>query len=296
MPVATNNQQSQEGTIMNQNEISKPNQEDLPGESSLSPQSMLHKKAAIGLALIVLIVLVIIDSTTTQYLPTALESFLGWVGDNPTAGFFGVIIVYFIAAVLFIPGSILTLGSGFIFANALGLGWGVVVGSAAVFIGASAGACASFLLAKYILREWTQKLTGKYPVFEALDVALEENGFRIMCLLRLSPLIPFNALNYIAGVTAITFFNYVIACIGMLPATMLYVFLGASAGSITDSFTSGSDPTLTIIIVVISFIFGVGAVALTSYYAKQKLNTILEERQSDSASNDELNEKSENNV
>jgi len=166
------------------------------------------------------------------------------------------------------------------------------------FFGASIGACASFLLAKYILREWTQKLTEKYPVFEALDVAFEENGFKIMLLLRLSPLVPFNALNYIAGVTAITFFNYVLACIGILPATVLYVFLGASAGSITDSFTSGSDPTLTIIIIIISFVFGVGAVALTSYYVKQKLNTILEERKEADGTNnnDQASEENENNV
>jgi len=186
--------------------------------------------------------------------------------------------VYFIAAVLFIPGSILTLGSGFIFANALGLGWGVVVGSAAVFLGASAGASAAFLLAKYILRDWTQELTKSYVIFEALDVALEENGFKIMLLLRLSPLIPFNVLNYMAGVTSISFLNYVLAFIGMLPATILYVFLGASAGSIADSFSSGTNPTLTIIIIVVSLVFGFGAVGLTSFYAKKKLNTILEER------------------
>merc|ERR1712232_120722 len=136
---------------------------------------------------------------------------------------------------------------GYIFANAFGLGWGVVIGSASVFLGASSGAAASFLLAKYVLRDWVaEALTKKYTIFEALDTAFQENGLRIMTLLRLSPIIPFNAINYIAGITAISFLHYVLAFVGMLPGTILYVFLGASAGSIADAATSGSSPTLTI--------------------------------------------------
>merc|ERR1712183_916884 len=165
----------------------------------------------------------------------------------------------------FIPGSVLTLGSGFIFANTLGLGLGVAVGSAAVFLGASLGASTSFLLAKYVLRDWTEGLTKNYLIFEALDVALAENGFKIMLLLRLSPLIPFNVLNYIAGVTSISFLNYVFAFVGIIPGTILYVFLGASAGSLTDSVSSGTNPTVTIIVIIVSLIFGFGAVGLTSF-------------------------------
>jgi hypothetical protein len=72
--------------------------------------------------------------------------------------------------VLFIPGSILTLGAGFVFANAFGLGLGIVVGTLSVFIGASAGSIVAFLVGRYLLRDWVKGLSKKYAIFEALDV------------------------------------------------------------------------------------------------------------------------------
>jgi uncharacterized membrane protein YdjX (TVP38/TMEM64 family) len=145
-------------------------------------------------------------------------------------------------------------------------------------LGASAGAIASFLLGRFLLRDWVSGLTKKYAIFEALDTAFEEKGFRIMVLLRLSPIIPFNAINYIAGVTAISFWSYMWALFAILPGTILYVFLGASAGSLTDSASSGDNGTLTIIVVVAGVVFGVIAVGVTSYYAKVELNKVVAKR------------------
>merc|ERR1712032_1683874 len=99
-----------------------------------------------------------------------------------------------------------------------------------------------------------------------------------MVLLRLSPIIPFNAINYIAGVTAITFRAYALAMVAILPGTTLYVFLGASAGSLAASATSGGSSTVTIIVIVVGIVFGVAAVGVTSCYAKKELNRIMENR------------------
>jgi uncharacterized membrane protein YdjX (TVP38/TMEM64 family) len=93
-------------------------------------------------------------------------------------------------------------------------------------------------------------------------------------LLRLSPIIPFNAINYVAGVSAISLANYCLALIGILPGTILFIFLGASAGSLTDSAGSGDNKTVTIIVVVVGAFFGIFAVVLTSYYAKKELNRV----------------------
>jgi len=280
--IATNPERSHELSLeQNDNRLDNDDNNENEESTQKSSRFEFYKKLVIGLALVGFIIFVVVDSITTKYFQSAIGTFLEWVGRNPAAGFFGVIVVYFIATVLFIPGSLLTLGAGFIFANAFGLGWGVVVGTAAVFIGATIGEIASFFLARYLLREWAEGLTKKYAIFEALDRALQQNGFRIMLLLRLSPIIPFNVINYVAGVTAITALQYCLAAIGVLPGTVLYVFFGASAGSLADTAMNDRDPTITIVIVVIGVVFGVFAIALTSYFAKKQLNSILEERQNE---------------
>jgi len=198
-------------------------------------------KLLIALFLVSFILFVVLDSTIGNgWILDVVEAFLNWIEDNTAPGIFVFIVVYFVATIFFIPGSILTLGAGFVFANAFGLGPGVLLGTLTVFLGASSGAVAAFLLGRFLLRDWVSRKTQKYTIFEALDNALAEKGFRIMALLRLSPIIPFNVLNYVAGVTAIGFWQYVWAMFAILPGTVLYVFLGASAGSLADSANGGT--------------------------------------------------------
>jgi uncharacterized membrane protein YdjX (TVP38/TMEM64 family) len=148
-----------------------------------------------------------------------------------------------------------------------------------------------------LLRDWVSGLTKKYAIFEALDNAFEEKGFRIMVLLRLSPIVPFNAINYIAGVTAISFWAYSWAMFAILPGSILYVFLGASAGSLADSAKSGDNFTVTIIVIIVGIIFGFFAVALTSYYAKKELNKVTTKRQAQlDAAAEENNEETANTI
>jgi len=245
------------------------------------------KKIIIAIVLLGFIAFVIADSLTNQYIKAGIDIFLKWIENNPLPGVFAFMGVYFIATVLFIPGSILTLGSGFIFANVFGLGFGVLLASVAVFIGASAGAIVAFLLGRYLLRDWVKTLTTKYPLFEAVDTALEDKGFRIMSLLRLSPIIPFNALNYIAGITAISLTAYAWAMIAILPGTVLYVFLGATAGSLADSGSSGDNSTVKIVTIVVGVVFGILGVAAVSYYAKKELNNVIKRQQEEENNNED---------
>ena len=261
--------------------------QEMTEEDRLERRRNLYKKGFVGLLLVGFIIYIIVDAVTTGNVRDAIDSFLSWIEDNPIPGFFAFMVVYFVATVLFVPGSILTLGSGFVFANAFGLGPGVLIGSLSVFFGASAGAIVAFILGRYLLREWVKGLTKKYAVFEALDIALEEKGFRIMSLLRLSPIIPFNAINYIGGVTAISLYSYTLALVAILPGTVLYVFLGASAGSLADSASSGDNATVTIIVVAVGAVFGIFAIALTSYYAKKELNRVIAAREAESSNNDD---------
>jgi len=214
------------------------------------PKSVPYKKIILGLVIVAVIAIIIVDSLTSKRIQSAFQSFLEWTADNIVVGFFAFIAVYAIATVLFIPGSILTLGSGFIFGNAVGnLGLGVVIASGAVFIGASSGAVGSFLVGRYLVRNWVGRvLVQKYPLIRALDGALERKGFRIFLLLRLSPIIPFNAINYIAGVTAVSLKEYTLSLIGILPGTVVYCFIGAGAGSLAEGQNAASgNRTLTIV-------------------------------------------------
>lgn len=138
-----------------------------------------NKKIVIGLLFVAFIVFVIVDSTTTGYLRSGINTALQWIEDNAVAGMFVFMLVYFVATVLFIPGSILTLGAGFVFANAFGLGIGLLIATLSVFIGAFAGAIAAFLLGRYLLREWVKGLAGKYAIFEALDIGKFNQQFEL---------------------------------------------------------------------------------------------------------------------
>mmetsp|Transcript_22574 Transcript_22574/g.49100 ORF Transcript_22574/g.49100 Transcript_22574/m.49100 type:complete len:359 (+) Transcript_22574:127-1203(+) len=266
------------------------------------------KKALVGAILLGLIVFVIIDASTNQHVKTAIFSFLEWIEEHPALGVLGFVAVYFVATVCFVPGSILTLGAGFVFSSAFRSLWiGVLLGTGAVFVGASLGAIAAFLLGRYLFRDAVSNRflntndasNNKYKRFEALDNALRNNGLKIMVLLRLSPIIPFNALNYLAGVTGVKFRDYALACLGMLPATIVYVFLGASAGSLaeiggkasdidgTSTDSTGGNRTVTIVVAVVGVAFGVLAVGLTSYYAKQELNKVIEAEKQQQRQNDD---------
>jgi len=142
--------------------------------------------------------------------------------------------IYIVACVLFIPGSILTLGAGAIF--------GVVWGSIYVSIAATAGASVAFILGRYFARAMVARRIDRYPSFKAIDRAVAREGWKIVLLTRLSPVFPFNLLNYAFGLTSIGLRDYVAASwIGMIPGTVMYVYIGSISGDLARA-ASGSRP------------------------------------------------------
>lgn len=236
-----------------------------------------NRRILIGLCLLAIIVFVIVDSTTSMYCKSFITSLLQWVEENPAAGIVAFTLFLFVATVAFIPGAILTIGAGFVFERAWGLEVALLVGTLTVFVGASAGAILSFLIGRYLLRDCVDHLAHRYSIFEALDSVMKENGFRIMALLRLSPIIPFNAINYISGVTSISLLSYSLANIAIIPGTVLFVFVGASTGCITNDMGNGA--TATIAAFVVGAVFAVSAIFLTSYYARRELNRVIASRE-----------------
>jgi uncharacterized membrane protein YdjX (TVP38/TMEM64 family) len=137
-------------------------------------------------------------------------------------------LLYIAATVLFLPGSILTLGAGVVF----GLARGAVI----VSISATLGATAAFLVGRYVARDWVAGKIEGNPKFRAIDEAVAREGWKIVGLTRLSPVFPFNLLNYAFGLTRVSLSHYVIASwIGMMPGTVMYVYLGSLAGTLAGA-------------------------------------------------------------
>lgn len=136
-------------------------------------------------------------------------------------------LLYVLATVFLVPGLVFSLGAGFLF--------GVGVGSVTVSVGSTLGAAAAFLIGRGLMREWIQERLGARPRFKALDEAVGRLGFRVVLLARLSPILPFNLLNYAFGLTRIDFWPYFFASwLGMLPATVMYVYFGSALRSLAD--------------------------------------------------------------
>ena len=162
-----------------------------------------------------------------------LRELLQWIsGLGPSAPLV-FIPLYVVACVLFVPGSILTLSAGFLF--------GVARGSVYVSVAATLGATLAFLIGRYFARQWVAARLANYPKFKAVDEAVAQEGWKIVALTRLSPVFPFNLLNFAFGLTKVRVRDYVLATwAGTLPGTILYVYLGSLAGDLTRVATGGA--------------------------------------------------------
>ncbi len=157
--------------------------------------------------------------------PVLLRDTLRWIDSLGFVGFGVFVGVYVVATVLFVPGSILTLGAGFVF--------GVVTGTIAVSVASTLGAFAAFLVGRYVARDWVARRTQASPRFAAIDDAVGREGWKIVLLTRLSPIFPFNLLNYAYGLTGVSAIAYFFTSwIGMLPGTLMYVYFGSLAANL----------------------------------------------------------------
>jgi len=155
-----------------------------------------------------------------------LRQAIDWVAQLGLMGPVIFIGLYILATVLFIPGSVLTLGAGAVF--------GVVWGSIYVSIASTLGATCAFLVGRYVARDAIARKIEGNQRFAAIDKAVANEGWKIVGLMRLSPVFPFTLLNYAFGLTQVKLRDYVLASwIGMMPGTILYVYLGSLAQAAT---------------------------------------------------------------
>ncbi len=158
-----------------------------------------------------------------------------WIETHRMFAWAAYVGTYIVVTVLVMPGSVLTVVAGFVF--------GLPVGVALVSAGSVLGAVSAFLVGRFFAREWVAQRIVKLPRLRALDMASHHEGFTIVFLTRLSPVFPFNLLNYAFGLTAVRLRDYFLASwIGMLPGTILYVYIGSVAKDLTE-LTSGDIQT-----------------------------------------------------
>ena len=162
-----------------------------------------------------------------------IPEFASWVNGLGRWGALVFIAGYVVATVAFVPGSLLTLAAGAVF--------GIVKGVALVFVGATLGASAAFLIARYVARGAVERKLAGNARFAAIDRAIAREGRKIVTLLRLSPLFPFNLLNYGLGLTQVRFTDYLLAMVGLLPGTILYVYSGKLVGDVA-ALAGGGPP------------------------------------------------------
>ena len=179
---------------------------------------------------IVAVGLVVGLAVLRAYLPLGewLQTFNTWVAGLGPSGMIVFVSVYVIAAVLFLPASLLTIAAGFLF--------GLLEGTILVSVGSTFGAASAFLISRYFARGWVARQASSNPRFEAIDRAIGRQGWKIVGLLRLSPAIPYSLSNYLYGLTSVSFVPYVIASwLGMLPGTVMYVYLGTAGKTAIDA-------------------------------------------------------------
>lgn len=193
-----------------------------------------------------------------------------WINANHSVAWAIFILTYALAPIFLIPGTILTLAAGFAF----GLPMGVFL----VSVGSLLGAVNAFLIGRFFARDWVSRYLARTPTFNALDDATHDHGFLIVLLTRLSPLIPFNVLNYILGLTKVSLKDYCLATwIGMLPATLAYTYAGSVTKDIFAITTGASQKSTTdYVLLLIGLISTVVLVIFLTQKTKRILNEHLQ--------------------
>lgn len=277
--------------------------------TNISPR----KRQIICRSLIIIFMIITITFTLLdliflkRYLHSWLQKLLAFLLDHPAGGGVLFVGIFLIASLCFFPVPLLSLGAGFVYIELYGLGIGICVAFLVCYIGYLVGAAVCFARSRYLMRRLIVRFSEKYPVVRAVDRAFETMGFRIFLLLRLSPAMPFNAMNYIGGITAIKFRAYWMAtCVGIVPGLIWTIIVGATFGTVGSRGVDGNqqmdDKSAVNKYIVLGLGIGLGVLGLigTAIYARKELAKIVlaeqqaREREEQEArlvySNDELDE------
>jgi uncharacterized membrane protein YdjX (TVP38/TMEM64 family) len=153
-----------------------------------------------------------------------IPRFAAWVSAQGAWAPLAYIGGYAALTLILVPGALPTMAAGVVF----GLGAGTLY----AFLGEVLGGVVAFWLARSVARPFIEAKLARSHRFTALDRAVARDGRRIVAMMRMSPAIPFNVLNYALGLSTIRFFDYLVASVAMLPGALLYVYYGKVIGDV----------------------------------------------------------------
>ena len=239
-----------------------------------------------------------------------IKAFLLWVQTHPVKGLVAYVLVYAFMVVLLLPGTPLTIGSGYIYKMAYGWGPGMAIGSIFSTAGSLLGSVLCFCLGRYLMKETVRQWVRKSPFFGAIDDAVGKNGFKIMALLYLSPILPLGPVSYMCGTTSMKLSHFAAAKVACVPLMVFYVFLGASAGTLVhkggkksaagtdggadansnagaegdelDHLVEGESTGM----IVFAILLSMASMALISHFVKKELMKVLNEQKAENEVNE----------
>jgi len=223
-----------------------------------------------------------------------LQGLWTWMEEHPVQGLVVYVLLYPLHMILLLPGAPLVLGCGFVLKLRYGWICGIGLCSTATLLGSLLGSIACFYLGRYwfrtAVRKWSRK---QYPIFDAIDAAVSVNGFKVMCLLYLTPVLPLAPTSYMIGTTSMPIKPFALAKIAALPNTIVHAYVGAAAGTLLvatpdNETTSASQqspsqhPATTVALsppfIIASILISIGMIVLLSMKMKKELQTVLNEQ------------------
>ena len=153
----------------------------------------------------------------------------------------------------------------------------IIYGSITAYLGTWIGSLLAFLIGRYIFRDLARCLSDRYKIMRALDLVLRDEGFKFCFLLKICPIVPFNAFNYIAGGTSLSFKNYFLAGCGTIPIVILNIFIGSSIGSVSELVRGEYDNgTASLVILILGLVISLILVVYITCYIRKYLKKIAE--------------------
>jgi uncharacterized membrane protein YdjX (TVP38/TMEM64 family) len=240
-----------------------------------------------------------------------IKAFLIWVQTHPIKGLVAYVVVYAFMVVLLLPGTPLTIGSGYIYKMAYGWGAGVAIGSIFSTAGSLLGSVLCFCLGRYLMKDTVRQWVRKSTFFSAIDDAVGRNGFKIMALLYLSPILPLGPVSYMCGTTSMKLSHFAAAKVACVPLMVFYVFLGASAGTLVHkggkAAAAGTDANADVKsnasgeesdqldhlvegestgMIIFAILLSMASMALISHFVKKELMKVLNEQKAENEVNE----------
>lgn len=196
-----------------------------------------------------------------------VDTLLHWTGEQGALAPLILVVAYIVAAVLVVPALLISMCAGYL----LGVTSGVITAS----IGSTLGAVAAFLVGRWLLRVRVRKAMAQRARFGQLERDVARDGFKIVLLSRLSPVLPSNVLNYALGVTAVRLRDFALASwLGMFPITLAYVYIGSTLASLAG-LEQNDRPMQAwhVVLYVVGLLSTVAVVALLARLARQAIRS-----------------------